>query len=74
MSPPTVSAALAGRPISSRSLKPMAAAFSGAPTIPIVDSLVLGGVEGRRRRQVRLFPPLIRRIVLRQDSFNMIRV
>lgn len=42
LSPPTVSAALAGRPISARSLGQIARAFLRVPPLDVIDGLILG--------------------------------
>jgi len=43
VSPPTVSAALAGRPIAPKSVRMMAAALARVPPVPAIDALIRGG-------------------------------
>jgi transcriptional regulator with XRE-family HTH domain len=45
VSAPTISAALAGRPISAQSLRLIAAALTKAPVIDVIDSLILSGPD-----------------------------
>jgi transcriptional regulator with XRE-family HTH domain len=47
VSAPTVSAALAGRPISAQSLQRIATALSHAPTHDVIDKLILTSLDGR---------------------------
>ena len=42
LSPATVSAALAGKPIAASSLNLIAKALAGAPTVDVIDRLLLG--------------------------------
>ncbi len=51
ISHPTVSAALAGRAISSQSLQLIAAALTRLPTIEVIDSLLAIGPDGKELAQ-----------------------
>ena len=47
LSQPTISAALAGRAITARSLALVARALAGAPVLEVVDTLLMGESEQR---------------------------
>lgn len=46
LSPATISAALAGRPIAAKSLDLIAHTFSRVPARQAIDALIMGDVEG----------------------------